>query len=141
MSQRSIIILLIIAVGIVGAILWLEGVKPEQIFPANGDAVAVADSAQAAAKDQRYQKAREIVSPAGFINTDGITVQELIGKKVILVDFWTYSCINCQRTLPYLTSWYDKYRQAGLEIVGVHTPEFAFEKEIENVRRSEEHTS
>src|SRR3989344_9344830 len=134
MSRRSLIILVIIAVGIVGAIIWLEGLKPAQIFPGSGDAVEVADSAQTAPKDQRYQKAREIVSPAGFINTDGTTIQELIGKKVILVDFWTYGCINCQRTLPYLTSWYDKYRESGLEIIGVHTPEFAFEKEIENVQ-------
>ena len=134
MSRRSLIILIIIAVGIIGAVIWLEGLKPKQIFPGSGDVVEVADSAQTASKGQRYQKAREIVSPAGFINTNGIAIQELIGKKVILVDFWTYGCINCQRTLPYLTSWYDKYRESGLEIIGVHTPEFAFEKEIENVQ-------
>jgi thiol-disulfide isomerase/thioredoxin len=55
---------------------------------------------------------------------------------VILVDFWTYSCINCQRTLPYLAAWYEKYKDAGLEIIGVHAPEFAFEKKYENVQRA-----
>lgn len=76
----------------------------------------------------------EIVDPSGFVNTDGIKLKDLVGKKVILVDFLTYSCINCQRTFPYLNAWYDKYKDQGLEIVGIHTPEFAFEKDINNVR-------
>lgn len=76
----------------------------------------------------------EIVNPSGFVNTSGITMKELIGKKIILVDFLTYSCINCQRTFPYLNAWYEKYKDDGLEIVGIHTPEFAFEKDIDNVR-------
>lgn len=59
---------------------------------------------------------------------------DFIGKKIILVDFWTYSCINCQRTIPYLEAWHKKYNDLGLEIIGVHTPEFEFEKEYNNVR-------
>ncbi len=54
----------------------------------------------------------------------------------MLVDFWTYSCVNCIRTLPYLKAWYSRYHAAGLEIVGVHTPEFAFEHVVGNVRRA-----
>ena len=65
-----------------------------------------------------------------------VTIAENIGKKVILVDFWTYSCINCQRTLPYLTTWHNKYKNKGLLIIGVHTPEFDFEKEYDNVVRA-----
>lgn len=80
---------------------------------------------------ERY---KEIANPAGFVNTDGITLGELVGKKVILVDFMTYSCINCQRTFPHVAAWHEKYKEQGLEIVGIHTPEFAFEKDIENVR-------
>ncbi|MEK7650192.1 MAG: thioredoxin-like domain-containing protein, partial [Patescibacteria group bacterium] len=87
-------------------------------------------------KAETYALAKEIVSPAGFVNTDPLKIQDLIGKKVILVDFWTYSCINCQRTQPYLNAWYEKYRDQGLEIVGVHTPEFGFEKILENVERA-----
>lgn len=87
-------------------------------------------------KAQFYPRYTDIVNPSGFVNTDGINITDLIGKKVILVDFWTYSCINCQRTIPYLTSWYDKYQDAGFEIVSVHTPEFAFEKKIENVEKA-----
>jgi cytochrome c biogenesis protein CcdA/thiol-disulfide isomerase/thioredoxin len=64
-----------------------------------------------------------------------LTLRRLRGK-VVLVDFWTYSCINCIRTLPHLRSWYSAYHRAGLEIVGVHTPEFAFEHELDNVRKA-----
>src|SRR6202035_5532652 len=53
--------------------------------------------------------------------------------KVVLVDFWTYSCINCQRTLPHLEAWNRSYAQAGLAIIGIHTPEFAFEHVLSNV--------
>ena len=86
-------------------------------------------------KSKDYELAREITTPDGFINTNNqpLTIGELIGKKVILVDFWTYSCINCQRTTPYLNAWYDKYKDQGLVIVGIHTPEFEFEKDYKNV--------
>jgi thiol-disulfide isomerase/thioredoxin len=56
--------------------------------------------------------------------------------KVVLIDFWTYSCINCQRTFPFLRQWWDRYRADGLVIVGVHSPEFTFEKDVGNVRRA-----
>lgn len=81
--------------------------------------------------EKRYA---EIASPAGFLNTEPFALEELVGKKVILIDFLTYSCINCIRTFPYLNAWYEKYQGEGLEVVGIHTPEFAFEKDIENVR-------
>jgi len=81
---------------------------------------------------------KEIEGPAGFVNVDEITIGELVGEKVILVDFMTYSCINCQRTFPYLNAWYAKYKDQGLEIVGIHTPEFAFERDIGNVREAME---
>mgnify|MGYP003393865779 CR=1 FL=1 len=83
-------------------------------------------------------KAPEIVNPSGFINTDGkpITIREFKGKKVVLLDIWTYSCINCQRTFPYLKAWYEKYKDQGLVIIGLHTPEFAFEKVKVNVENA-----
>jgi len=70
-----------------------------------------------------------------WINTGPLTPQALRGK-VVLVDFWTYSCINCLRTLPYVRAWAQKYQQAGLVVVGVHSPEFAFEKRSANVHRA-----
>lgn len=78
--------------------------------------------------------APEIVGAAGYINGDNVKLADYLGEKIILVDFWTYSCINCQRTLPYLTAWDAKYGPYGLQIVGIHTPEFDFEKNITNVR-------
>ena len=89
-----------------------------------------------AAKALVYPAAPEISNPSGFINTGGqpITIAAEKEKKVVLVDFWTYSCINCQRTIPYLNAWYQKYKDYGLEIIGVHTPEFAFEKVQSNVQ-------
>mgnify|MGYP001614679443 CR=1 FL=1 len=82
---------------------------------------------------QGLGNAPELQGIAGYINTDNITISELVGKKIILIDFWTYTCINCQRTLPYLTMWYETYRDDGLVIIGVHTPEFEFEKKYDNV--------
>jgi thiol-disulfide isomerase/thioredoxin len=69
-----------------------------------------------------------------WINSPALTVAALRGK-VVLVDFWTYTCINWRRTLPYLRAWADKYKDRGLVVIGVHTPEFSFEKELDNVRR------
>ena len=68
-----------------------------------------------------------------WLNSRPLTLKDLRGK-VVLVDFWTYTCINCLRTLPYLRAWDERYRDRGLTIVGVHTPEFAFEKDSGNVR-------
>ena len=70
-----------------------------------------------------------------WINSAPLTAAGLRGK-VVLVDFWTYSCINCLRALPYVRAWADKYKGAGLVVIGVHAPEFAFEKDLDNVRRA-----
>ena len=87
-------------------------------------------------KSATFKLAKEITTPDGFINTGGqpIKIQDYIGKKVVLIDFWTYSCINCQRTTPYLNGWYKKYEDKGLVIIGIHTPEFDFEKVYDNVK-------
>ncbi|MEG3614667.1 cytochrome c biogenesis protein DipZ [Isoptericola haloaureus] len=70
-----------------------------------------------------------------WLNTPDNTPVDLedLRGTVVLVDFWTYSCINCQRALPHVNAWYDRYEDAGLEVIGVHTPEFAFERETRNV--------
>ncbi len=70
-----------------------------------------------------------------WLNSGPLDASGLRGK-VVLVDFWTYSCINCIRTLPYVTGWYEKYRGDGFVVIGVHTPEFGFEKDADNVRRA-----
>ncbi len=85
-------------------------------------------------KQDKFERVKEISTPDGFINTaDTFKLADEVGKKVILVDFWTYSCINCMRTTPYLNAWYEKYKDQGFGIVGIHTPEFEFEKNYANV--------
>jgi thiol-disulfide isomerase/thioredoxin len=84
----------------------------------------------------QFRKAPEFVQISGYINTNHgnpIKLSEL-KNKVVLLDFWTYSCINCIRTIPYLNDWNQEYADKGLVIVGVHSPEFEFEKNIDNVK-------
>jgi thiol-disulfide isomerase/thioredoxin len=85
----------------------------------------------------QFKLAPELQKISGTINTGPISLAELKGK-VVLVDFWTYSCINCIRTIPYLNAWHEKYADQGLVIVGVHAPEFEFEKNIDNVKSAVE---
>lgn len=78
----------------------------------------------------------EIADAAGFVNSEPFKLADYVGEKVILVDFMTYSCINCQRTFPHVVSWYEQYKDDGFIVVGIHTPEFAFEKDKENVAKA-----
>ncbi len=77
--------------------------------------------------------APEFAGVEKWLNSDPLTMKSLRGK-VVLIDFWTYSCINCLRTLPYVTKWYDTYKDKGLVVIGVHTPEFGFERVTRNVQ-------
>lgn len=85
----------------------------------------------------QFKQAPELAEISGYVNTDPVTLGDLKGK-VVLVDFWTYSCINCIRTIPYLNAWHEKYAEDGLVILGVHTPEFEFEKDYNNVKAAVE---
>ncbi|TAK01252.1 MAG: thioredoxin family protein, partial [Candidatus Manganitrophaceae bacterium] len=94
------------------------------------------DSALAANKKSPYPvlgNMPEFTQVTAWLNSPPLTKESLRGK-VVLIDFWTYSCINCIRTLPAVTRWDEKYRGQGLVIVGVHTPEFQFEKEVDNIK-------
>ncbi len=68
-----------------------------------------------------------------WLNSHPLSIQELKGN-VVMIQFWTFSCINCQRTLPYVTKWHEQYAAKGLKIIGVHTPEFAFERDANNIK-------
>jgi thiol-disulfide isomerase/thioredoxin len=92
-------------------------------------------SDKSASSLEDYGKAPELAGIVGWINSKPLTLQQLRGR-VVLIDFWTYSCINCLRTLPYVKAWDARYRASGLTIVGVHTPEFAFERVPANVREN-----
>ena len=81
--------------------------------------------------------APELEKTGAWINSEPFIIESRRGE-VVLIDFWTFSCINCIRTLPYLKSWHDKYADSGLVILGVHSPEFEFEKDLGNVREAVE---
>lgn len=85
--------------------------------------------------ESNYGDAPEFIAGGKWFNSDPLTMKSLRGK-VVLVDYWTYTCINCIRTLPYVKSWWEKYKDKGLVIVGVHTPEFEFEKNADNVGKA-----
>lgn len=109
----------------------LKRESPREGAPAEGD------SRKATKSDLPvYGVAPEFTGIMHWLNTDTpLTMKDLRGK-VVLVDFWTYSCINCIRTLPFVTGWYEKYKDQGFVVVGVHTPEFEFEKKTMNVENA-----
>lgn len=79
------------------------------------------------------QKLQEFQGISQWLNTNPLSIQDLKGN-IVLIQFWTFSCINCQRTLPYVTGWHDRYAAKGLEVIGIHTPEFAFERDANNIK-------
>ena len=95
--------------------------------------LALAAPIEAVAQDkgtlQRFDGAKT------WFNTPPLSASDLRGK-VVLVDFWTYTCVNWARTLPYVRAWAEKYKDHGLVVIGVHTPEFPFEKDLDNIRRA-----
>src|SRR6202453_2896344 len=92
-------------------------------------------SATAAGAATGPQTLPDLSGAVAWLNSPPLNRDQLKGH-VVLIDFWTYSCINCLRTIPYVLAWADKYKASGLVVIGVHTPEFAFEKDLDNVRRA-----
>ena len=147
MKAKTIVLIVALAV-IIGAIYYLESLTVSTptlaISPVEEKLTAIPNISaektsevpkpiQPPFKAGKYPLAPELAGISGYINTPpGTKISDFRGK-VVLVDFWTYTCINCLRTLPFLTDWDTKYREKGLVIIGVHSPEFEFEKKIENV--------
>ncbi len=99
--------------------------------------VALANCTQGGARLENCGTAPDLRGITNWLNTPAngpISLKSLRGK-VVLIDFWAYSCINCQRAIPHVVGWYQAYKDAGLEVIGVHTPEYAFEKVPENVAK------
>jgi cytochrome c biogenesis protein CcdA/thiol-disulfide isomerase/thioredoxin len=102
-------------------------------IPASGSAMKAADKAPGALPIEGNLPPLD--GAVQWLNSPPLTAQALKGK-VVLVDFWTYSCINCLRSLPYVKAWAEKYRDQGLVVIGVHAPEFAFERDVGNVTKA-----
>lgn len=137
LNAKTYILAIVVAL-IVGAIYFINSSGVSRTGSNESEIIVQQNEMQKEEKSKRYELAKEITTPDGFINTDKVSISEFIGKKVVLIDFWTYSCINCQRTTPYLNAWYEKYKDKGLVIIGIHTPEFEFEKDYNNVRTAVE---
>ncbi|WP_445181026.1 cytochrome c biogenesis protein DipZ [Pseudomonas sp. McL0111] len=120
-----------------------SGTMMAQIPPAddaaNGSMMAAGGAMKMAAKTTATLPVEGTLPPLDgavqWLNSPPLDAQALKGK-VVLVDFWTYSCINCLRTLPYVKAWAEKYRDQGLVVIGVHAPEFAFERDVGNVTKA-----
>ena len=99
------------------------------------DMTATARAVRQTNSNTRSGPALDVVGIASWINSEPVSIQEELDKNnVVLVDFWTYTCVNCIRTLPFLKEWEAKYKDHGLVLLGVHSPEFEFEQELENVQ-------
>jgi len=120
-------ILVIAALLIIGGVIYIN---TDKIMPEDMKLDNILKSAKLPVKGE----APELAGIDGWINSEPLTLEELRGK-VVLVDFWTYTCINCIRTFPHITAWYEKYKDNGFVLLGIHSPEFRFEKEKENVER------
>jgi thiol-disulfide isomerase/thioredoxin len=104
---------------------------PEEMISISGQSEPLSSVAQAASRP----KLPEFQGISQWLNSQPLSLASLKGK-VVLVQFWTFSCINCQRTLPYIVKWHQRYAAQGLQVIGVHTPEFAFERDPNNVKKA-----
>jgi cytochrome c biogenesis protein CcdA/thiol-disulfide isomerase/thioredoxin len=122
---------------IAAAVLIYSGADVELLAASDNNAATTNTNGQLIHALDKPYPAPEIVGIHDWINSPPLKIADLRGK-VVLIDFWTYSCINCVRTLPAITSWDTKYRDKGLVIIGVHAPEFEFEKKLDNVKMAVE---
>ena len=129
------IIVIGIVIGIAGYFMLLE--KP-QVDKNNNLSALPQNKSQTSSDESRYPLAPDLIGIADYVNTTPDELKSAMKDKVVIYDFWTYSCINCIRTFPYLKAWNEKYADTGLLIIGIHSPEFEFEKDIKNVKMATE---
>jgi len=126
----------IIALATLAAAIIIAGLYLDYRRPAGSGLLSVLDKPETGGEGlDNYGPAPELAGIASWLNSEPLALADLKGK-VVLIDFWTYSCINCIRTLPHITKLYEDYKDQGLIVIGVHTPEFAFEKDKDNVARA-----
>ena len=133
-SKTAIILGIVIVAVVVGISIGFSSLESTSFEPSQ-TIIQNEDTLQITSIDKsRYKLAPDLVGIANYINTTPEQLAKEIEGKVVLYDIWTYSCINCIRTLPYVTAWNEKYADDGLLIIGIHSPEFEFEKDLNNVR-------
>jgi thiol-disulfide isomerase/thioredoxin len=123
-GRRNMLIGIVVAVVIVGALSYATGLT-KLIRSSFGSSTEYKSSESAAAPE---------LAAGEWINSAPLKLSGLRGR-VVLIEFWTFGCINCRNTLPFIMSWHDRYQDKGLTIIGVHSPEFDEEHKVENLRR------
>jgi cytochrome c biogenesis protein CcdA/thiol-disulfide isomerase/thioredoxin len=113
----------------------LDRLRPGQKTAASGPSMQARPSGQSPEELPVEDLKPSLAGAQEWLNSPPLTFEQLRGK-VVLVDFWTYSCINCLRSIPYVRAWAEKYRDHGLVVIGVHAPEFAFERNVDNVKNA-----
>jgi len=122
--RKNMLIGIVVAIAIVAVSVYATGFSKQLLTPFFGSSTAFKSSESAAAPD---------LASGNWINSEPLKLQDLRGR-VVLIEFWTFGCINCRNTLPFIKSWHDRYHDKGLTVVGVHSPEFDEERDVEKVR-------
>lgn len=124
-TRRNLLIGIVVGFVIVAVTIYATGFSKQLLIPFG-------------AYTEKYEASGSTTAPelaAGdWINSEPLKLKDLRGR-VVLVEFWTFGCINCRNTLPFIKGWHDRYRDQGLTVIGVHSPEFEEERKVENLRR------
>ena len=123
--RRNLLIGIVVGIAVVAALIYATGFTKQLLGPFRSSTEYKSSESAAAAPE---------LATGNWINSDPIKLKDLRGR-VVLIDFWTFACSNCRNTLPFIKSWNDRYREKGLAVIGVHSPEFDEEKQLENLRR------
>jgi thiol-disulfide isomerase/thioredoxin len=123
--RKNMLIGLVAGVIIVGVSIYATGLTKQLLSPFRSSSTAYKGSEAATAPE---------LATGEWINSEPLTLKDLRGR-VVLIEFWTFGCYNCRNTLPFVKSWHDRYRDKGLTVIGVHSPEFDEERKVDNLRR------
>jgi thiol-disulfide isomerase/thioredoxin len=123
--RKNMLIGIVVGIAIVAASVYATGFTKQLLAPFRASSTTFKSSESATAPD---------LAAGEWINSEPLKLKDLRGR-VVLVEFWTFGCYNCRNTLPFVKSWNDRYREQGLTVIGVHSPEFDEERKVENLRR------
>jgi len=124
--QQNMLIGIVVGIVVVAASVYVTGLSKQLLEPFRSSSAEYKGSESAAAPE---------LATGDWINSEPIRLKDLHGR-VVLIEFWTFGCYNCRNTVPYVKNWDARYREKGLTIIGVHSPEFDEERKVENLRRA-----
>jgi thiol-disulfide isomerase/thioredoxin len=122
--RKNMLIGIVVAIAIVAVSVYATGLSKQLLTPFFGASTAFKSSESAAAPD---------LASGNWINSEPLKLKDLRGR-VVLIEFWTFGCYNCRNTLPFIKTWHERYQDKGLTVIGVHSPEFDEERDVEKVR-------